>query len=546
VTDRKGQVTGYTYDEAGRLAETAFQPAAGVAATRRWNYTWNNTLDRLEGLDDYARAEPGGTERRTTSTLFYYDSVTGKFVRTFEWPLQSGSWSYRYNAVTRELDGIDMFGVTVTYSRDAEHRVTQIQSVENNEAPRQFGYGYDALGRLAQATLANGITANYAWDAASQLTGITYKRSDGSVLGDLTYGYDLAGRRTKMGGSLAKVDLPQPVSDAQYNGANQLTRWAGRTFAYDLNGNLTGDGLNQYSWDLQGLLGGITGTTTATFSHDASGRRRNMTVDGKQTQIVWIGDELNLLLPDDDWSKRTRLFSPYPEGGLDELTYRRIGDDASQDRYVLRDGNNNVIALTDANQQIVTQYRYEPYGKTTLAGVADANTQQYTGRENDGTGLYYLRGRYYDPSTARFISEDPVGWASGQTNAYAYVGGNPVQFSDPSGLQAFGFPVPVGPMPGGRFGPRPPSRNDGIDGIFQDKTPNHGNPWEWHTNPGSGQERLYDSKGKPAVDIDWDHDHGQGQPHPHNWGPGKEREVPENGFSPWPRGRDNPAQCDSK
>ena len=160
--------------------------------------------------------------------------------------------------------------------------------------------------------------------------------------------------------------------------------------------------------------------------------------------------------------------------------------------------------------------------------------------------LYYLRGRYYDPSTARFISEDPVGWASGQTNAYAYVGGNPVQFSDPSGLQAFGFPVPVGPMPGGRFGPRPPSRNDGIDGIFQDKTPNHGNPWEWHTNPGSGQERLYDSKGKPAVDIDWDHDHGQGQPHPHNWGPGKEREVPENGFSPWPRGRDNPAQCDSK
>ena len=52
---------------------------------------------------------------------------------------------------------------------------------------------YDALGRLGQATLANGITAVYTWDAASQLTGITYKRADGSVLGDLTYGYDLAG-----------------------------------------------------------------------------------------------------------------------------------------------------------------------------------------------------------------------------------------------------------------------------------------------------------------------------------------------------------------
>jgi RHS repeat-associated protein len=93
-----------------------------------------------------------------------------------------------------------------------------------------------------------------------------------------------------------------------------------------------------------------------------------------------------------------------------------------------------VIALTDANQQIVTQYRYEPYGKTTLAGVADANTQQYTGRENDGTGLYYYRNRYYSPATARFISEDPLGWASGQTNAYAYVNGDPVSDTDPYGL----------------------------------------------------------------------------------------------------------------
>ncbi|WP_253959016.1 RHS repeat-associated core domain-containing protein, partial [Paraburkholderia fungorum] len=66
-------------------------------------------------------------------------------------------------------------------------------------------------------------------------------------------------------------------------------------------------------------------------------------------------------------------------------------------------------------------------------GAADANPQQYTGRENDGTGLYYYRNRYYDPTTARFISEDPIGWASEQTNAYAYVGGNPVQFTDPTG-----------------------------------------------------------------------------------------------------------------
>ncbi|MFL9887554.1 RHS repeat-associated core domain-containing protein [Paraburkholderia agricolaris] len=54
--------------------------------------------------------------------------------------------------------------------------------------------------------------------------------------------------------------------------------------------------------------------------------------------------------------------------------------------------------------------------------------------------MYYYRNRYYHPATGRFISEDPIGWASGQTNAYAYVGGNPVQFTDPSGLAATGSP----------------------------------------------------------------------------------------------------------
>ncbi|CAB3805402.1 RHS repeat-associated core domain-containing protein [Paraburkholderia caffeinilytica] len=178
----------------------------------------------------------------------------------------------------------------------------------------------------------------------------------------------------------------------------------------------------------------MTGGVTASFSYDIFGRRRDQTVNGRRTQSFWLGDELAFTIADGDYAHRVRQFSPYPESGLDELTYRRIGDDAGQDRYVLRDGNNNVIALTDANQQSQTQYRFEPYGKTTPTGVADPNAQQYTGRENDGTGLYYYRNRYYSPQTGRFISEDPIGWASGQTNAYAYVNGNPVQFNDPFGL----------------------------------------------------------------------------------------------------------------
>ncbi len=48
--------------------------------------------------------------------------------------------------------------------------------------------------------------------------------------------------------------------------------------------------------------------------------------------------------------------------------------------------------------------------------------QRHGRRHNDGTGLMYYRARYYHAGCARFISEDPIGWASGQTNNYAYVG----------------------------------------------------------------------------------------------------------------------------
>jgi RHS repeat-associated protein len=208
--------------------------------------------------------------------------------------------------------------------------------------------------------------------------------------------------------------------------------------------NLASNGTNQYTWNVQDLLAGIDGAETASFSYDMSGRRRDQTVNGHRTQSYWLGDELNFMVRENDWDHRMRVFSPYPASGPDELTYRRLGEDAGEDRYALRDGNNNVIALTDTDQRIRTQYSYELYGRTKLTGDDDVNAQQYTARENDGDGLYYYRGRYYSPSIGRFISEDPVGYGSGQTNAYAYVGGNPVSYGDPSGLQV---PFPYTPVP---------------------------------------------------------------------------------------------------
>ncbi|MGY6158538.1 RHS repeat-associated core domain-containing protein [Paraburkholderia strydomiana] len=152
-----------------------------------------------------------------------------------------------------------------------------------------------------------------------------------------------------------------------------------------------------------------------------------------------------------------------------------------------------MLALTDAQQQTQTQYSYEPYGATMQTGLADPNTQQYTGRENDGTGSYDYRNRYYSPGAARFISEDPIGYASGQTNAYAYVNGNPVQFNDPFGESKL-MPITGGP-PGGFI-----------------------------VHPFKPRVNYYDSNGDLSAQYHGDHSHDGMRPHGHNAGPNFDRD----------------------
>jgi RHS repeat-associated protein len=94
---------------------------------------------------------------------------------------------------------------------------------------------------------------------------------------------------------------------------------------------------------------------------------------------------------------------------------------------------------------VQTQYTFEPFGTVTATGTIATNPVQFTGRENDGVGLYSYRSRSYSPAVSRFISEDPIGFAAG-VNLYAYVQNNPLLFTDPEGLQRT-FPIKVPPGP---------------------------------------------------------------------------------------------------
>ena len=93
------------------------------------------------------------------------------------------------------------------------------------------------------------------------------------------------------------------------------------------------------------------------------------------------------------------------------------------------------MVLADGSGAPVTSYTYESFGRTETAGTPSPNSFQFTGRENDGTGLYYYRARFYQPNAGNFMSEDPIGSAGGSLNLYSYARGNPLRFTDPTGLK---------------------------------------------------------------------------------------------------------------
>jgi RHS repeat-associated protein len=398
VIDRKGQVTSYAYDPLNRLSLVTYTDSATVGYTYDAANRVTQIVDSVSGTISYGYDNLDRLTSETTSL---------------------GAIGYAYDSGGR-LTSLTVPGQSVVnYAYDNANRLTQITQGSNT-----VSFAYDHAGRTTSQTLSNGVVTEYSYDDASHLTAITYKKS-GVVLGNLTYGYDAAGRRIRLGGSYARTVLPTIVATTSYNDANRQTSFGGQSQSYDLNGNLTSDGVNSYTWNAREQLISISGSgLNAGFLYDAVGRRISKTINGVTTALLYNGD--NIVQEQSGGAATANILG----GGLDEFFGRT---DASGARSPLADALGSPIALSDSSGVVQTEYTYEPFGATGITGTASTNPTQYTGRENDGTGLYYYRARYYSPSSQRFMSEDPIGLLGG-LNAYAYALNNPISFRDPYGL----------------------------------------------------------------------------------------------------------------
>ncbi len=124
---------------------------------------------------------------------------------------------------------------------------------------------------------------------------------------------------------------------------------------------------------------------------------------------------------------------------IDEPLLRLTGttnSPAATEAAYIQDGLGSVIGTANITGTLTANQRFDAWGNKT-ASTGTTPTFGYTGREPDATGLTYYRARYQHPGLGRFVSRDPMGMADA-VSGYAYVGNNPVNFIDPSGLIRWG------------------------------------------------------------------------------------------------------------
>ena len=165
-------------------------------------------------------------------------------------------------------------------------------------------------------------------------------------------------------------------------------------------------------------------TTVATFEYDPLGRRVEKVV-GPTTTTYTYGRE-DILRQTAGATTTYYVHGP----GIDEPLAKEVTGTLA---YHHTDAPGSVLKVTDSAGDATHEYRYDGFGRIEAGSTVGAYS--FTGREWDSEiGLHYFRARFYDPELGRFISEDPIGLWGGDINFYAYVGNDPVNRADPSGL----------------------------------------------------------------------------------------------------------------
>lgn len=414
IDTRFGTGVGYSYDQASRLTSKVYPDGSTV------HYAYDGA-GRTVGISD-----PFGE-----TTRFVYDAAGRRIQKR---GTQSLRTEYGYEPGTGWLTGVTSYTSTggvasaFTYPThdDVGNRLSMTETSGGTTA-----YTYDALDRLSTLDPpnesiypANGALTHFAYDAAGNRTDFGPKSGSSFVAPHTTYAYAAATKRLTTITTTPVSGSPIVESLGGYDGNGNPGTWTP-----------PGASARTLKFDALGRMVSITGGFSASYRYDPFGRRIEKTESGTTTRYQYDGLDV-VAEYSASQLEATYVFGP----GIDEVLKLKRGTTVAAYHS---DGLGSVVAISE-NASVLKTYRYDAFGKPVAQTGTLPNAYTYTGRELDGSGLYYYRARYYLPSAGRFLTPDPIGLAGG-INAYTYVGSNPVNFTDPFGLKAGMCFLPAAP-----------------------------------------------------------------------------------------------------
>ncbi|TBL71232.1 polymorphic toxin type 30 domain-containing protein [Paenibacillus thalictri] len=483
----------YAYDEAGN--RISMKDDSGISS---FTYDSRNQLKRIEkdGVMQlaYTYDEIGNIETVTDAkgfmTTYGYDKSSRMEHVAFNGKTTSYSYDENGNRTSIEYQG----GVREEYVFDRTNRLISLA----NKGPdgsqiSKYSYTYDDAGRQATRTDSFGIT-NYSYDAAGRIEKV---EAPGKTT---VYGYDRAGNRQSQQetytstqpsgyndpGTQAEVQYMVKKSEYVYSAANELLQLtetmldAGKKvlekttgYLYDENGNEIRQkvsylrphtksmrqttGGNLYGDEVADELSTLLEKVSSTFDGFNRLKQMEKVKAGERVTVDYIynGDDLRtrktVRSSKDGYAEKVtnylydRQYVILETDATDQVATRYIRginyiariDQSDKLSYYLYNSHGDVVQTVNEAGVVENQYDYDIFGNPTLTIEQNGNAIRYAGEFLDEeTGLYYLRARYYNPYTGRFISEDSY-WGEDTSplslNRYTYAHNDPLKYLDPTG-----------------------------------------------------------------------------------------------------------------